>query len=181
MVTPVVGHELVVGGADRPTPSREQVDEIAPHAVDLPDRDPDARARGSDEPDAEPLHELLLDQGVVALRRGDVEGEQHARVQAAPLPVVAHRLRRDRDVGVQVRVTGAGVQVVEGCRCQAAGVDLLEPAVPGASDRGLLLEPSQRVLPGVRVRLADLLADVVVGQTPQHRDRLRRREYQVEA
>lgn len=51
----------------------------------------------------------------------------------------------------------------------------------GAGDGGFMLDPGEGLLPRLRVRLADLLAHVVVGQRPQHRHRLGGREDQIEA
>ena len=80
----------------------------------------------------EPPVQLGLDAGVVPLGRGDGGLEQHPGVQGQPPAGGAVRgpdadLVGDRDVGVQVRVAGAGVAVVERRGEQAGGVQLLHP------------------------------------------------------
>jgi hypothetical protein len=50
-------------------------------------------------------------------------------------------------VGVQVRVPGARVPVLERRRDQPVGLDLRDPAVPGPGERRVLLDQVQRLAP----------------------------------
>ena len=57
--------------------------------------------------------EVLLQRGVVGLRRGHGGLEQHPSVDGQPASVEGLHLVRDRDVGVQIRVAGSAVPVGE--------------------------------------------------------------------
>ena len=66
-------------------------------------------------------------------------------------------LVRERDVGVQVRVPGTGVAVLEGSGEEPGGLDLLLPAVTDPGQCGLRLQPAegvgQRLVMGLLHRL----------------------------
>ena len=87
--------------------------------------------------------EVLLEGGVVGLRRGHVGLEQHPAVDGQPASVEGLHLVRDRDVGVQVRVAGPAVAVGERGRDQASDVDLPDALRPGPGEQGVLLDERQ--------------------------------------
>jgi hypothetical protein len=73
---------------------------------------------------------MLLERGVVGLRRGNLCLEQHPAVDRQPTPIEGLDLVRHCDVGVQIRVAGTAVAVGErGCD-QATHVDLPDPLGP---------------------------------------------------
>ena len=121
----------------------------------------------------------MLQGGVVGLRRRHGGFEQHPAVDGQPASVEGLHLVRDRDMGVQIRVTGSAVAVGERGRHQAADVDLPDPvsALPG--EQGVAFDEGQRILHGSLVRSFDLRGDVRVGDRPQRRHRLDRGEGQV--
>ena len=81
--------------------------------------------RGRGRPrDREVAGEVVGEQVVVDLGDGDDGVVQGAGVHRPPPPVGALDLVRDDDVGVQVRVPGAGVPVVERRRDHPPGRDL---------------------------------------------------------
>ena len=88
-------------------------------------------------------------------------------------------LVRDRDVGVQVGVPGAGVAVGERGRDEPGDVDLAHPSGAFAGVQGVLLDERQGVGDGLVVRLLDLRRDLGWGDRPQGADRLHRGEGQV--
>ena len=128
--------EVDVGAAGRPPLVQPGVD-----ADDLPDR-PLARigARTFGEPHPQRVAEVLLEGGVVGLRRGNLGLEQHPAVDRQPAPVEGLDLVRHRDMGVQIRVAGTAVAVGERGRDQATHVDLPDPLRPGPGEQGLLLD-----------------------------------------
>ena len=85
----------------------------------------------------EPGDQLGLQQGVVHLGEGDVGLVEDPAVDGEPAPVEVLDLVADRDVGVQVRVGGAGVAVGEHARDQALGLDLLDAAAAAAREQNL--------------------------------------------
>ena len=96
-----------------------------------------------------PLHgkapgELVSQERVVDLGDGDDRSVHGAPVEAAPGAVVPLDLVGDDDVGVQVRVTGPGVPMVERSRDHPAGVDLLATSVADAGADDALLDELQR-------------------------------------
>ena len=90
--------------------------------------------------------EVLLERGVVGLRRGNVGFEQHPAVDRQPASVEGLHLVRHRDVGVQIRVAGPAVAVGERGRDQASDVDLPDALRPGPGEQGMLLDERQGVL-----------------------------------
>ena len=98
------------------------------------------------EPHPQRLAEVLLQRGVVGLRRGNVGLEQHPAVDGQPASVEGLDLVRDRDVGVQIRVAGPAVPVGERGRDQASDVDLPDALRPGPGEQGMLLDERQSVL-----------------------------------
>jgi len=115
--------DVDVGAARRPAVIQPGVD-----ADDLPDRPlRPVGARAFSKPHPKPLAEVLLQCGVVSLRRGNICLEEHASVDGQPAPVEGLHLVGDRDMGVQVRVTGTTVPVGERGRHQAPHLDLPDP------------------------------------------------------
>jgi hypothetical protein len=100
------------------------------------------------EPHPQIVAKMLLQCGVVGLRRGDVGLEQHPAVDGQPAPVEGLHLVRHRDVGVQVRVPGSAVPVGERGGHQAADVDLPDPSWPGPGEQGMILNEPQRIFYG---------------------------------
>ena len=84
-------------------------------------------------------------------------------------------------MGVQVRVPGAGVAVGERRRHQAAGLDLPDAALPDPGVQRFAFEERQRIGDRGKVGPFDLGGDLRVGQRPQRRHALDRRERQVVA
>jgi len=83
-------------------------------------------------------------------------------------------------MGVQIRVAGPAVAVGERDPDQATHVDLPDPLRTGAGEQGLLLNERQGVLHGGLVGSFDRRRRRGFGDRPQRRDRLHRRERQVE-
>jgi hypothetical protein len=77
------------------------------------------------------LAEMLLQRGVVGLRRGNIGLEQHTSVDRQPASIEGLHLVRHRDMGVQIRVAGPAVAVGERDRNQAPDIDLTDPLRPG--------------------------------------------------
>ena len=78
-------------------------------------------------------------------------------------------LVRDGDVGVQVRVAGAGVAVGERGRDQPRYVDLTDPVGARPGEQGVLLDERQRVGDGRVVGPFDLRRHLRSGDRPQGR------------
>ena len=128
--------DVDVGAAGRPALVQSGVD-----TDDLPDRPLRRVGAGPfGEPHPQAVAEVLLERGVVGLRRGNVGLEQHPAVDRQPASVEGLHLVRDRDVGVQIRVAGPAVAVGERGRDQAADVDLPDPLRPGPGEQGMLLD-----------------------------------------
>ena len=174
------GRQLAAAGLDRrapgrPAPVQGRVD--TDHLTDRALAPLGAGTLREDQP--EPGAQVLLQGGVVGLGGGDLGLEQDPPVDRQPLPGQGLDLVRHRDVGVQVRVPGAGVAVGERGRDQAGDVDLADPvgALPGV--QGVLLDERQGVGDGLVVGQLDLRRDLRWGDRPQGADRLHRGEGQV--
>ena len=120
------------------------------------------------------------DQAVVHLADRNRRRIEGFRVDAAPHPVQALDFVRDHQVGVQVRVTGAGVPVVERGRDRSPNRDLRDTLTPDASEQRVRLDQLKALRYGVAVRGGDAGLRGRISQCPQHADRLRHRERQVE-
>ena len=132
------------------------------------------------EPDPEGVTEVVFEGGVVGLRGRDHGLEQDPAVDGSPLAVQGLHLVRDRDVGVQVGVPGAGVAVRERGRDQSGHVDLTDPVRPQPGEQGPLFEEGEGVADGGLMGALDAGGGGRVGQRPQDRDTLHRGEGQVE-
>ena len=133
--------DVDVGAAAGPALVQAGVD-----ADDLPDR-PLGRVavEAFGEPDAEIAAEVLLQRGVVGLRRRHLRLEQHPPINRQPAPVQGLHLVRHRHMGVQIRITGPAVPMGERGRHQAADVDLPDPLRTGPGEQRLLLNEPQRI------------------------------------
>jgi hypothetical protein len=121
----VVAQEVLVASFDGGPAAGEVADHRGGDAVDLADRlAAGGGARPGGEPDAERGGQVGFEGGVIGLGSGDGHPVQGASVEGAPLAVGSLDFRGDGDVGVQVRVAGAGVPVLEGGADQAVGLDL---------------------------------------------------------
>ena len=118
---------------------------------------------------------------VVQLRQADRRLEQRPRVEGAP-PAVVDGLDpvQDDDVGVQLRVTGPRVPMLEHRRHDPTDVLRDHPAGPHPGGEDLPLGVPDDLLDGPLVGGPDPFPGRLVGQRPRHRHRLRRREGQVE-
>ena len=92
--------------------------------------------------------EVLFEGGVAGLRGGNVGLEQHPAIDRQPAPVQGLHLVRDRDVGVQIRVSSPAVPVGECRGNEASDVDLTDPLWPGPGEQGMLLDKGQGVPDG---------------------------------
>ena len=90
-------------------------------------------------------------------------------------------LVRDRDVGVQVGVSGAAVAVRERSRNQSPYVDLPDTVGAGPAEQGVLFDEGQRVGDRSPVGLLDLCRNGWFGDRPQRRDAFDRGEGEVVA
>ena len=133
--------DVDVGAAAGPALIQPRVD-----ADDLPDRPFRRVGAGSfGEPDAEIAAEVLLQRGVVGLRRRHLRLEQHPPIDRQPAPVQGLHLVRHRHMGVQIRIPGPTVPMGERGRHQTADVDLPDPLRTGPGEQRLLLNEPQRI------------------------------------
>ena len=121
MITLKPGRQLTLPILDQHPPGRPTLVQRRVHTDDLPHR-PLTRIRVGSirEPHPQPVAEMMLQGGVVGLRRSHGGFEQHPAVNGQPASVEGLHLVRDRDMGVQIRVTGSAVAVGERGRHQAA-------------------------------------------------------------
>ncbi len=123
---------------------------------------------------------------LVQLRQGDHGGVHRSPVQTAPFAVERPvcDLVADDDVGVQVGVAGAGVEVIERRRHQPGDIDLRNGTVAGGCARpggcNLTLHERNHLRNRRMMRLTDQGLGPGVGDRPQCRGRLRDREGEVE-
>ena len=135
--------------------------------------------------DAELAGEPVGEQSVVVLREPGPRREDRPAVEASPAPVhLSEDLVGDDDVGVQLRVSGAGVEVVEGHGRDPGDADLSDGAVAvrdaRPSRRDLALEEREDVGDSGVVCGDDPLLGGCVGNAPEHRHGLRDAEGEVE-
>ncbi len=123
---------------------------------------------------------MVGEQPVVALRHRDRGPVHRAGVQGAPPPVGALHPVGDHDMGVQVRVVVAGVPVVERRGDHPPGLHLRHAVRADPGPGHVPLHDREDVGDGLPVRGVDRVAGRIVGQRPQHADRLRDREGAVE-
>ena len=94
---------------------------------------------------------------------------------------LACNLVRHRDVGMQIRIAGAGITVGERGRDQSVHLDLGDAALAAAGVGRVLLQPADRVCDGVVVGLLDDLRDLAGRDRPEGGHALDRGEGQVVA
>ena len=164
------------GGGDRGPPGRPRLVEAFVDADELPDQSFPRFGGAVGEHRPDPLGDFHLELGVVELRGPDGDPVQHPAVQGLPLTVgvAALHLVGDGDVGVQIRVSGAGIAVGESGHHQAAGLHLPDAAFPGAGVTGFLLDPGDRLFHRRPVGVLDLLGHLGRRYRPQRGHRLDR-------
>ena len=129
-----------------------------------------ARAAGAPPPrDGQTPAELVGEQVVVDLRDRDDGVVQRSGIDRAPQPVGALDLVRQDQVGVQVRVAGAGVPVVERRCDRPPGGDLRARVGSGSGEQRGLGQQGEGLFDGGAVPGQDGGAGGVVGQRPQDR------------
>ena len=99
-------------------------------------------------------------------------GEDRLPVECHPRPILGLHLVGDQHVRVQVRVTGAGVEVRELGGVEPTGCDLFDASCTASGACNVVLDPPQRVGDSVVVAAGDRVGGVLVGQRPQHTDGL---------
>ena len=160
VITGEVGGELGLPDVDDQPPSRPALVQPRINADDLPDRPFRPVAAGPfGEPHPKDRGEVVLQRGVVGLRRRDLRGVQDATVDRQPPAVQGLHLVRDRDMGVQVRVPGAGVAVGERGGDQPGDVHLTYPARTLPGIQRVILEEAQRGRDCGMMGLLDLRGD----------------------
>ena len=100
----------------------------------------------------------------------DLGLEHHPAVEGEPLAAIARQglhLVGDHDVGVQVRIAGAGVAVVERHGDEPGDGDLSDAALADASEGDLPLEQADRRSDRGLVGGLHLAGDVECGEGPQ--------------
>ena len=128
MITLKPGRQYTLPVLDQHPPRRPTLVQRRVDTDDLPHRPLSRIGVGPvREPHPEPVAEMMLQGGVVGLRRGHGRLEQHPAVNGQPASVEGLYFVRNGDVGVQVRVAGPGVAVGERRRDQAGDVDLPDP------------------------------------------------------
>ncbi len=160
-------------------PAGELLDQRQRDADDLVDRLlADRRIGPASEGDTELARDQLGHTGVVLLRAGDVRLVQNRPVDRGPLVLGQHPVEHGA-VGVQVRIRGTIVVVIEPGHQQTLGLDLARTAGPAAGVDHLVLDPLQRLGHRLRMGFFDRGLDLLVAEPPQQRHRLHRREHQV--
>jgi hypothetical protein len=113
---------------------------------------------------------VLLERGVVGLRRSNIGLEQHPAVDRQPPPIDGLYLVRHCDVGVQIGVARPAVPVGERGGDEATHVDLPDALWPGSGEQGMLLDEGQGVLDGGLMGPFDHSCHRRIGDRPQGRD-----------
>jgi len=133
--------QLAAADVDLGTPGRPALVQSRVDPDDLPDRPLRWIGAGPfGKPHTQCLVKMLLERGVVGLRRCDISFEQHPPVDRQPPPIDGLYLVRHCDVGVQIRVARPAVPVGERRGDQASDVDLPDPLRPGPGEQGMLLD-----------------------------------------
>jgi hypothetical protein len=117
---------------------------------------------------------------VVDLRHRHRGPVQHPPIQSPPRAVRALYTVRDHHVSVQLGIAAAAVPVIERRRDHPTGIQLSDAAIAAPGERRVLLDQRQHVGDSVVIGRHDLLLRSHVGRCPERRDRLHRRERQVE-
>ena len=131
--------------------------------------------------DPEPLGQLRSKRRLVEHAGRLLRREQLTAVEREPRAVLRADLVGDEDVGVELWVSGARGAVDEARGEEPFGVDLEDAVVAAARERGVLFDEGERCGDRGLVRGEDLCGCRFVGERPQHRDALRRREREREA
>jgi hypothetical protein len=163
--------EFAAAGVDVAAAGRPALVQSGVDTDDLPDRAlRRIGARPFRKPHPQGLTQVLLERGVVSLRRRDVGLEQHPSVDRQPTSVEGLDLVRHRHVGVQIRVAGPAVPVCECGRDEASDVDLPDALRPGPGEQGMFLNERQSVLDRGPMGPFDDGRHRRLGDRPQGRD-----------
>jgi hypothetical protein len=168
MITLKPGRQLTLPVLDQHPPRRPTLVQRRVHADDLTHRPLSRIGVGPiGKPYAEPVVEVVLQDGVVGLRRRHRRLEQDPAVNGQPASVEGLHLVRDRDVGVQIRVTGSGVAVGERGRHEAGHIDLPDPVSALSGEQCVAFDEVECILHGSLMRPLDLRNEGRVGDRPQ--------------
>nr|WP_238694806.1 hypothetical protein [Nocardioides caeni] len=185
MASDVLRDELVLLELDLAGAAGELGDQVVSDADDLPSGIPVGSALPQLPLDAEVARQPVRQECVVVGRQAGARGEDRASVEAAPAAVHdGEDLVGDDDVRVELRVPGAGVEVVVGDGRDTRHVDLGDGAVSVGDARtgsgDLSLEQRDGVGDRRMMGVDDPRLGDGVGDTPEHGDRLRDAEREVE-
>ena len=150
------------------------------NARDLTNRTTTAGVGTLFEPQSEVCDQMAFERGVVGLRDRDDRLVEHPTVDRQPLAVLGLDLVRDRHVRVQIRIASARITVGECRRDEPARLDLAGTLLALASEQRLPLQQPERIGDSLVVGLLDHLSYLARRDRPQGRDRLHRRERQIE-
>ena len=164
------------GGEDLRPPGREGAEMVGVEALDLGDAVGDLLPA-----DAEPAGQLMAKVRLVDVAGGLRVVVDRRVVEPGPAAVRPAGRVGDEDVGVELRVAGAGGAVEVGGGDEAVAVDELAPAVAAPGPAGLALHVVECGGDRGAVGGGDLRPGALAAERPGQRDRLRRREGEVEA
>jgi len=173
------GGPVLLGAVDLVRPGGELGEQVVADAVDLEGGVAPLPALAHAPRHGQPAGELVGEQHVVQLRHGHHGTVDGRAVQRPPPAVRTLDLVREHDVGVQVRVRGAGVPVLERGGDHPLRADLAAPRRPDPGPHHLGLDELQHAGQGGPMGAVNLGAGRVVAQGPQDRDGLGDRERQV--
>ena len=164
------------GGEDLRAPGREGAEVVGIEALDLGDAVGDLLPA-----DAEPAGQLPPQVRLVDVAGGLRVVVDRRVVEPGPAAVRPTGRVGDEDVGVELGVAGAGGAVEVGGGEEAVAPDEFVAAVAAPGPAGLALHVVERGGDGGAVGGGDLGPGALAAERPGERDRLRRREGEVEA
>jgi hypothetical protein len=164
------------GGEDLGPPGRELAQLVVLEAPELGDPVANLLPLGTEASD-----QPVAEQGLVEVAGGLGVLVDRGVVEAGPAPVRALGRVGDQHVGVELGVAGAGGAVAVGGGEVARALD--EPGAAAAAPRpaGLALQVGEGGVDRALVGVPHRGARPLVSERPQQRDRLRRREGEIEA
>jgi hypothetical protein len=161
---------------DLASPARERAQGLVGDARDLRGAAVDL-APG----DAELSRQLGSQVGLVEVAGSLRPAVEALAVERPPLAVRRADQVCDRDVGVELRVASAAHPVAKGSRDEARAAGGGVAVGSKAGERCLALQEAERCFDRALVGVADQRDGSLIAGRPQHADRLRRREGEVEA